>query len=142
MAGIFGQAFHRSTTQEKAINDFRMCGIWPYDEIVFTDEDFAAATVTDQPEPCNDEAVATDDPDVHVSEMPSTTNNLSDDDEEPADPQSLGPSSSNDRPTSGPSSSGKTLFSGVRPSESDSVTDAAQLTNLDGVVHRQSASGN
>lgn len=54
MAGIFGQAFLRSATPDKAIRGFQVCGLWPFDENVFTDDDFAAAAVTEE-RPASDE---------------------------------------------------------------------------------------
>ncbi|XP_041351386.1 flocculation protein FLO11-like [Gigantopelta aegis] len=48
MAALFGKAFLRSATADKAVNGFRTCGLWPYDETVFTDNDFAASMVTDE----------------------------------------------------------------------------------------------
>ncbi|CAB3233181.1 unnamed protein product [Arctia plantaginis] len=35
-------------------NAFRKCGIYPYNESVFTEEDFVPSTVTDRPEPGQD----------------------------------------------------------------------------------------
>lgn len=51
VAGIFGKAYLRAATQEKAINGFRTCGIWPYDPEVFSDSDFIAAGVTEEQQP-------------------------------------------------------------------------------------------
>ena len=51
MAELFGEAFVKSSTQDKAVSDFRMCGLWPCDQPVFGDADFLAAEVTEEPEP-------------------------------------------------------------------------------------------
>jgi len=44
MAGIFAVAYNREATVEKSVNDFRKCGLWPFNDGIFTDEDFAAST--------------------------------------------------------------------------------------------------
>ena len=48
MAALVGRAFQRSSTPEKAIAGFRACGIWPFDENIFSDDDFMASLVTDE----------------------------------------------------------------------------------------------
>ena len=48
MAGIFGTAYIRTSTQDKAINGFKVCGLWPFDSNIFRDEDFAAAELTEE----------------------------------------------------------------------------------------------
>ena len=50
MAGIFGTAYVRTSTQDKAINGFKSCGLRPFDDI-FRDEDFAAAELTEEARP-------------------------------------------------------------------------------------------
>lgn len=49
MAELFGTAYCRSASVDKAVSAFRTCGIWPVDPGVFTDEDFAPSVVTDTP---------------------------------------------------------------------------------------------
>ena len=51
MAGIFGTAFLRTSTPDKAINGFRACGLWPFDDTIFQDNEFAAAAVTEEGPP-------------------------------------------------------------------------------------------
>ena len=51
MAHLFGQAFLRTATAEKAVNGSRSCGLWPYDPNVFDDADFAASAVTEEEDP-------------------------------------------------------------------------------------------
>ena len=51
MAEIFGIAFAKCSTQDKAVSGFRVCGLWPYNTEVFLDTDFAAADVTEEPQP-------------------------------------------------------------------------------------------
>ena len=51
MAGIFGRAYIRTSTQDKAINGFKVCGLWPFDSNIFRDEDFAAAELTEEAQP-------------------------------------------------------------------------------------------
>ena len=53
MAAIFGTAFLRSATVEKAANGFKACGLWPLDDNIFGDDEFAAAAVTDEAPPTN-----------------------------------------------------------------------------------------
>jgi len=43
IAAIFGKAYLRTATPEKAVNGFAKCGIWPFDENIFSDADFATA---------------------------------------------------------------------------------------------------
>ena len=43
MAGVFNTAFN------KPVTGFRVCGLWPYDSDIFTDDDFAAAMLTEEP---------------------------------------------------------------------------------------------
>ncbi|XP_064596786.1 uncharacterized protein LOC135463456 [Liolophura sinensis] len=139
MAGIFGQAFHRSATQEKCINGFRMRGIWPFDENVFSDEDFAAATVTDQPEPDNNEIVATEDPDVRpdLPNMPSTGDS-SEEDEGPDDPESHRGLSHDGEPSASiPSSCGETPLTTVKSPGSSDIAGATQQTNSDDLIHQE-----
>lgn len=57
MAGLFQVAYNRAATVEKAVTGFRVTGIWPFNDDIFSDEDFAAAEVTEEPEP--DRASAT-----------------------------------------------------------------------------------
>jgi hypothetical protein len=45
MAGIFATAYNRSASIEKAVNGFQTCGLWPFDDNKFSDEDFAPSEV-------------------------------------------------------------------------------------------------
>lgn len=49
ISSLLNEAFLRAAVPMTAINGFRKCGIFPLDPNVFTDEDFAAAEVTDIP---------------------------------------------------------------------------------------------
>ena len=51
MAGIFTTAYNKSATIEKAVNGFRVCGLWPFNDQIFDEEDFIAAGVTEEPSP-------------------------------------------------------------------------------------------
>lgn len=51
MAGIFGTAFLRTATPDKAIHGFKCSGLWPFDPMVFNDDDFQAAAVTEEAQP-------------------------------------------------------------------------------------------
>ena len=48
MAGIFGTAYVRTSSQSKAIKGFQSCGLWPFDDNIFGNEKFAAAEVTEE----------------------------------------------------------------------------------------------
>jgi hypothetical protein len=49
MADLFGKAYGLSATVEKAAKGFDTTGIWPFDDNKFSDEDFAASAMTDEP---------------------------------------------------------------------------------------------
>lgn len=49
MAELFGRAYGISATVEKAVKGFEMTGIWPFDDNKFSDEDFSASMMTDEP---------------------------------------------------------------------------------------------
>jgi len=46
---IFSGAYHKVATIEKATKGFRSSGIFPYNPDVFCDEEYAPATVAEQP---------------------------------------------------------------------------------------------
>lgn len=48
VAELANKAFHKSFAID--ISSFKKSGIWPVNNIIFTDEDFSAAFVTNQPE--------------------------------------------------------------------------------------------
>ena len=50
---LFGSAFMKAAKVSNAISGFRKCGINPFNPHIFTDEDFAAADVTDMPIPAD-----------------------------------------------------------------------------------------
>ena len=47
VADLAGNAYNRAATMEKAVNGFRSTGIFPFNPDVFSDDDFAPATVTE-----------------------------------------------------------------------------------------------
>ena len=51
MGGIFGAAFNRVATPEKAVKGFGVAGLWPIDEGIFTDDDYAPSMLTEEPPP-------------------------------------------------------------------------------------------
>lgn len=53
MAGIFATAYNKTATVEKAVNGFRVCGLWPYNNQIFSDEDFVAAELTNEAQPAS-----------------------------------------------------------------------------------------
>ena len=42
-AEIFATAYNKTANVEKFVNGFRACGLWAYNDAVFSDEDFPAA---------------------------------------------------------------------------------------------------
>lgn len=50
VAGLFKVAFERAATLEKATNGFRSTGIYPFDNNVFTNDDFLPSEVTEHEE--------------------------------------------------------------------------------------------
>ncbi|KAK9870093.1 hypothetical protein WA026_006187 [Henosepilachna vigintioctopunctata] len=46
---IFADAYIQAATMSTAINAFKKCGIWPFNQNNFTDSDFLAASTTDIP---------------------------------------------------------------------------------------------
>lgn len=51
MAELFCKAYDRAASVEKAKKGFETTGLWPYDDRRFTDADFSAAELTDEPFP-------------------------------------------------------------------------------------------
>ncbi|XP_055630392.1 uncharacterized protein LOC129771092 [Toxorhynchites rutilus septentrionalis] len=51
VAELMKPAFIKAATTETAENGFEKTGIWPFDRNIFSDDDFAPATVTDQTDP-------------------------------------------------------------------------------------------
>lgn len=49
VARLFGTAYLKVASIQRAQKSFESCGIWPFNDQVFTDEDFAPADVTDRP---------------------------------------------------------------------------------------------
>jgi hypothetical protein len=79
VGGIFGKAYNQTANIEKANSGFRSTGLWPLNELIFTDEDFSAAQLTDEPEPQSLEEtseqfndVASDGPTTGGSELAAT----------------------------------------------------------------------
>ena len=48
---LFSKAFLKTATAEKAVYGFQSCRLWPYNANKFTEEDFAAAAVTEEADP-------------------------------------------------------------------------------------------
>lgn len=46
VASLFGRAYNRLNSSEKAANGFAAAGIWPFNPNIFNDEDFAPSSVT------------------------------------------------------------------------------------------------
>jgi len=49
--GIFGAAYIRCATMDKAVNGFRSTGIFPFNPDVYSDDDYAPSLTTEQPCP-------------------------------------------------------------------------------------------
>lgn len=47
----FAEAYGKAATIEIATNAFKKCGIWPFNEEVFSEADFAPSQTTDKPQP-------------------------------------------------------------------------------------------
>ena len=51
IAELFGSAYNSCATVEKAVNGFRACGLWPFNDSVFGDDAFVASQLTEEPGP-------------------------------------------------------------------------------------------
>ena len=51
VAGIFASAYNHAANVQKAVKGFECTGLWPVNELVFNDEDFAATELTEEPDP-------------------------------------------------------------------------------------------
>jgi len=49
VAAAFTEAYGKAATMEVATNSFLKCGIWPFNDDLFSDADFSAAETTDRP---------------------------------------------------------------------------------------------
>ena len=67
VAALFGRAFLKTASPDKAVHGFKVCGLWPFNENVFSDEDFAAARMTEEPQP-SDQQEAADSPNHHPAD--------------------------------------------------------------------------
>ncbi|KAI0207258.1 hypothetical protein LSAT2_008066 [Lamellibrachia satsuma] len=47
IAALFGAAYTRACTIDKAVSGFSSCGLWPFNPAVFRDADFAPSLMTD-----------------------------------------------------------------------------------------------
>ncbi|KAG8240144.1 hypothetical protein J437_LFUL017575 [Ladona fulva] len=61
---IFGQAYERTATMGKGIKGFELCGIFPVNRNVFSDDDFLPSPVTDQPMPVDNASQSTSQCDI------------------------------------------------------------------------------
>lgn len=51
VVGIFATAFDKSATMGKDLKGFEATGLWPFNDNIFTEDDFAAAHLTDEEPP-------------------------------------------------------------------------------------------
>lgn len=86
VAGIFGNAYNHTANIEKANSGFRSTGLWPFNDLIFTDDDFSAAQLTDEPQPqlvettsAQTSEVASDGPTTGGSELAVTASPENDD---------------------------------------------------------------
>lgn len=88
VAGLFCKAYDKTAGVEAAKKGFETTGIWPFDDQKFTDEDFLAAAVTDEPLPADVAQVGTEqvNPAMSMSGEDSTLANTSEVQAEETDP--------------------------------------------------------
>ena len=96
VVGIFAAVYEKTATLDKAVNGFRATGLWPFNDNVFTDEDFAAANLTEEepnPAPAN---TSTGRNANETASVPNTimTSTTTDNDELSEPPQSPQPGTS------------------------------------------------
>jgi hypothetical protein len=68
MSELFGQAYAKSANIEKAIQGFACTGLWPFKRDIFSDDDFDAAELTEEPLPSSTGHIAQSNTDVMVSD--------------------------------------------------------------------------
>jgi len=51
---LFKEAYGKAATVKNATSGFLKSGIWPFNDCIFTEDDFVAAEVTDRPDPADD----------------------------------------------------------------------------------------
>ena len=49
MAEITAVAYNKVATVDKSVNGFRKCGLWPFNDGIFTDDDFVDVTAPKTP---------------------------------------------------------------------------------------------
>ena len=59
VAAIFASAYNRCASVQKAVSGFQSCGVWPYNPEKFTDDDYAASYLTEEPLPSDSQSVST-----------------------------------------------------------------------------------
>ncbi|CAH2091634.1 unnamed protein product [Euphydryas editha] len=64
IAECVGQAYLKAMTPVNIISAFKKCGIFPFDESVFTEEDFLPSVVTDRPDPQIEDNVVPSSPSI------------------------------------------------------------------------------
>lgn len=75
IAEIFGQAYEKTATMGKGVNGFRVCGIFPFNRDVFSEDDFIPSLVTDQQIPEANTTQSDDHPTVtDIQSVASTSN--------------------------------------------------------------------
>lgn len=74
IAGLVGKAFPQSFTPANIISGFSTTGIWPFNDMKFTDVDFLCSAVTDRPNPHGESA--TDAEDRPTSQCTSQINSM------------------------------------------------------------------
>ncbi|KAK3891928.1 hypothetical protein Pcinc_004234 [Petrolisthes cinctipes] len=118
VAELCATAFTKTATIDKAINGFRATGIWPFNDDIFTDEDFIAAQLTEE------ESVNATSPTMNPQACPASTGK--------SDNPNESQESDADTNTSGPSVQDPTVLQSEdpQPGTSTGVQAKSVLTNL------------
>ena len=66
MGGLFGRAYNRVATIDKAVSGFRAAGCSPFNPDIFSDDDFAPALLTDEAQPDVNNNLALNDGELHA----------------------------------------------------------------------------
>ena len=69
IGALFGAAYMRTARMSMAVSGFKCTSIWPINSDIFTEDDFAASLITDEPDPATK--------DSQISAMPALQNSIS-----------------------------------------------------------------
>lgn len=71
VAQCAGEAYLKAMTPMNITDSFKKCGIYPYDESVFTEEDFLPSSVTDRPDPGKENEEPDAEMEIHDNSPPT-----------------------------------------------------------------------